>query len=93
MTTALRRLGRWPAVAVAIVRSQAPLPLAMRDAAPNLVLAEIFGPGEVPRPAPWAHALVCEDTDAGELATRAAASPLPVIAMRRCGRPDGVVAS
>lgn len=83
---AVRRLGRWPSVAMAVLESGAPLPATIRLLAPNLLLAQHVGPGAALAPAAWAHVVVCEDGDAAMLARRAAHCPLPVIAQRNAGR-------
>lgn len=84
----LKRLSRWPAVAMTVVRAEGPLDKSIRHAARNMLLGEHFGPGDDRAPSDWAEVVVCEDPSADRLATRAAAFSLPVLARRCTGRHD-----
>jgi hypothetical protein len=81
----LRRLARWPCVALVVLEAGAKLPEAARRTPSNLLLARHFGPGVAVESAEWADAVVCEDSDLARLAERSDGISLPVIA-RQVGR-------
>jgi hypothetical protein len=79
----LHRLGRWPAVGIAVIDGMPEPQAALRRAAPNILLAQRFGPGEPVLPAPWAHVALCEVGDALELPAPVADGRGPTIVLRR----------
>lgn len=83
LATAVRRMGRWPAVVLAVLEGAGPVDDAIRSLARNLLLAERFGPGARVEPSSRADVVVCEDADAAALANRAVGCTKPVVAMRR----------
>lgn len=89
----LRRLSRWPCVALAVLDSEAELSAAARTAARNLLLAQHVGPGARLAPADWADAAICEDDDVERLAARAAPCIKPVLALRRGSWHDDLAAA
>lgn len=78
----LRRLARWPCVAMIVVEAGAELPEAAVRRARNVLLAQHFGPGAAVAPAAWAEAVVCEDSDPAVFASRSSGASLPVIAQQ-----------
>ena len=93
LTATVRRLGRWPAVVVAVFEGATRIDAGLRSAARNLLFAQYFGPGETVEPAAWADLVLCEDADATALAVRAAPCPKPVVAVRRAGACSSVAAA
>lgn len=93
LTARLRRLGRWPAVAMAIVDSPDDLPADLGRVAPNLLLIQSISPGDVPRPAPWARIALCDEDDPARLAALNSALGLPIVVRRRMGRAADPVAA
>jgi hypothetical protein len=88
LASELKRLSRWPAVAMTVLRVEGPLDKSIRQVARNMLLGEHFGPGDDRAPSDWAEVVVCEDPSVDRLATRAAAFSLPVLARRCTGRHD-----
>lgn len=80
----IRRLSRWPAVAIVSLPPAATL--ARQGLAPNMILAERFATGQPIEPASWANAVVVEVDERGAAASGIAASPIPVIAIRPAGK-------
>jgi hypothetical protein len=81
----LGRLARWPSIALAVVGSELEAGQARLARPKNLLLAQRFGPGREVRPAEWADAVICEDSEPVALARRVGALELPAIAVRRVG--------
>jgi hypothetical protein len=82
----LRRLARWPAVAVAVVASNIPATANLRNAAPNIELAQPFSCGAKVELAPWASLAVCEVDDIDQFAYQtghASLGSFPIMAVRR----------
>jgi hypothetical protein len=86
----LRRLAKWPAVAVAVLPSDQQLDRSIRQFAPNLLLAGYIPVGEPIFVPDWTDLIVCEDTSAEDLAKRTRALSQPVLAMRPAGWSDGL---
>ncbi|HQU42328.1 MAG: hypothetical protein B7Z73_08345 [Planctomycetia bacterium 21-64-5] len=84
----LRRLARWPAVAVAVLASGQPLEADVRNTARNLLLAERRGPEADFAPSPWADVVICEGASADAIAAQAGKINLPVVARRAAGWRD-----
>lgn len=84
----LRRLARWPAVAMALLDRGESFDRGMRSAARNLILAARFSevePGAAPA---WADLFVFEHGDADAIAAQSSAISLPVVAHRPAGWRD-----
>jgi hypothetical protein len=78
----LDRLARWPAVKIVVWDVDLPMDSLISYRQRNVILAQRFAYGVAVRPAPWAQVAVCEGHDVKELAQRAAACSLPVVAFR-----------
>jgi len=83
LSKTLRRLGRWPAIVAVVFEDDFEVDAGLRRECRNLLIAQYFGAGTAVEPDAWADLAVCEDTDATKLATRAADSAKPVLAVRR----------
>lgn len=84
----VRRLAKWPAVSIAVLRSEQPLDRAIRALCPNLLLAGYRGVGDAALVPDWADLVVCEDASADALAVRTRAIAKPVLALRDAGWRD-----
>jgi hypothetical protein len=87
----LRRLARWPAVAIAVLDAEQGLEMQDRAAIRNLLLAERVGTGAENSPSPWADLAICEHASASALDMRASAGALPLVAQRPAGWCDELV--
>ncbi len=74
----LRRLARWPAVAMALLPERAELDAASRRAAKNLLVGQRVQQTKI-------DVVVCEDLAADDIAALAAEVEVPVLAQRRAG--------
>jgi hypothetical protein len=83
LVSELRRLARWPAVAIAVAASDADLPVETHDIAPNLLLAQQIDAGEPMNLKPWARLAFAELGDPAEFARKTADCRLPIVALRR----------
>jgi glycosyl hydrolase family 2 len=82
----IRRLSRWPAVAIVVLPGGSTMDL--DGLAHNLLLAERFGPEKPVVPANWARLVLCEIGPlhpSNELTARLANRPVPAIAVRSAG--------
>ncbi len=79
----LRRLSRWPAVAIAAVGADETIDETIRQTAPNILLAQWLDPIASGSLAGWAQAAFCPLTDAAGFNDVAATIPVPVVAIRR----------
>jgi hypothetical protein len=79
---AVRRLARWPCVALAIANAGNQISKAAQAFARNLLLAQEFSGDIEAAPAEWADVLVCNQSEPQSLAQCAARSQLPVVAWR-----------
>lgn len=79
----LRKLARWPAVALVIVPSGGGLAGELRAAAPNLLLAQRIDRDEIIELADWAHVAFCDASHVAALRNASQGSPLPIVAQRR----------
>lgn len=77
----LRRLSRWPAVAV-IALEQPPSDLPLRSLAPNVLLGQWFSAGEQVLPAPWANIALCRFESVAAFGRDSRDCRLPLIAVR-----------
>jgi hypothetical protein len=84
----LRRLAKWPAVAVAVLPTGQRIERSLCRFAPNLLLAGYSSVGEPALVPDWADLIVCEDVSAEELAQRTRALGQPVLALRSAGWRD-----
>ena len=82
LASRLHELGRYPAVILAILSCDVPLDAKIRQAAPNLLLGQLFSTGQPIEPSLWAHLAIIADDDATQLAQRATTCSLPIIAQR-----------
>jgi hypothetical protein len=81
-------LAKWPAVCIAVLRSERPLDRPIRWSCPNLLLAAHCGVGDAVSVPDWADLIVCEDASADELAVRTQGVAKPVLALRHAGWRD-----
>ena len=79
---AVRRLARWPCVALAIANAGNQISKAAQAFARNLLLAQEFSGDVGAAPAEWADVLVCKQSEPQSLSRCAAGSQLPVVAWR-----------
>ncbi len=86
---AVRRLARWPCVALAMADAGNQMSKPARAFARNLLLAQQFGGDVKAVPAEWADVVVCMHKEPQSLAQCAAGSSLPVVAWRP-GRHDNL---
>ena len=84
----LRRLARWPAVAMAVVPAGQSFDADVRGRVPNLLLAERFPADQPPTTSPWADLVICEHADADAIAAQMPLIGRPVIAQRPAGWRD-----
>ena len=84
----VRRLARWPAVCIAVLRTEETLARSIRRRAPNLLLAAYFGVGSIVSVPAWADVVVCEDPSADEIGVRTRGITPPVLALRPVGWRD-----
>ncbi len=82
--TELRRLARWPAVAIALLRGTANLPPEIRARIPNLLLAQSVSENDPI--APWAQLAFVESTDLSKFAQLT----IPIIAVRQLSEPISI---
>lgn len=87
LTAELKRLSRWPAVAIAVLSGEGRLDQSIRGAAHNLLLGGYVHPSEG-LVSDWADLFVCEHSSAERIAARAAGLTLPVLAQRSAGWRD-----
>ncbi|MEX2560808.1 MAG: hypothetical protein WD403_12880, partial [Pirellulales bacterium] len=87
----VRALARWPAVALAVLETDADLHPSIRMEARNLLLGWPGPPATAAEPPSWADVAVCRGSDGVELARRARDCRLPVIAHRPAGWRDDLV--
>lgn len=81
--TELRRLSRWPAVAITIIPTGCDVTDNMREAATNLLFAERIEVNKASQPAAWAQVSFFDATHAAEFASILTQWPLPIVAERR----------
>ncbi len=79
----LRRLSRWPAVAIVLLPSDCDFTNELRAAAPNLLLAERVDLNKAVTPADWAQAVLCDTTNMDDFGEVSKQLLLPIIAERR----------
>jgi hypothetical protein len=79
--TELRRLARWPAVAIALIDCPEPLDASIASAAPNILLGCRMSGSEA-SPPDWANVIFGDVEDPREFANRFTPLGRPVIAMR-----------
>lgn len=83
MASLLRRLARWPSVALAVLKPGVTLPAELGSELRNLLLAQHVADGEPLHPAPWAQLLIVEALESRSLADKLAGCNLPIVAYRR----------
>ena len=81
----LRRLCRWPAVALAILDTAQQLGENHRAAARNLLLAQRLTADSDSSPRPWANLLVCGESHVEAMSPHAVDVTLPIVVQRLCG--------
>jgi hypothetical protein len=81
-TTLLRQLARFPAVSLVVVRGNLPSDFRLTECAPNLLLAQAIGRGDVLELAPWAQLAWVQSDDPLLVARVAALAEVPVVAVR-----------
>ncbi len=79
----LRRLSRWPAVAIVLLPGDCEFTNELRAAAPNLLFAERVDLNKALAPADWAQAIFCDATNVADIGEVSKQLPLPIIAERR----------
>jgi hypothetical protein len=87
---AIRRLARWPAVAVVALPLDAAVDL--DGLAHNLLIAARVAPNRPLAPPRWAHLMMCELTPGDQRSDEIAGCPLPVIAAQVDGKPFSSIA-
>lgn len=75
----LRRLGRWPAVAMVVLASAAPVTQGVRQSVSNLLFAERISAGGDHAVAQWADLVLCEGS-AAEVGATSTDREVPVLA-------------
>ncbi len=80
----LRRLARWPAVAIALLSNSAKLPADIRSLVPNLLLAQNLSENDPI--SPWAQLAFVESTDLSKFAQLT----IPIIAVRQLSQPVSI---
>jgi hypothetical protein len=83
IASTLRRLARWPAVALAILDQNAKLPAEIGSTVRSLLLAARTAADEPLRPFGWAQVLVVEASQPKAFVDKVAGSNLPIVAYRR----------
>ncbi len=83
----LRWLRRWPAVAFAVLPSEAGQETGWTELAPNMLLGQRFSSSEPIEPAEWCRVAFCDVDQPQPFAQRTAPLNLPVVAVRRRGTP------
>jgi len=79
----LRRLARYPAVAIAVIASDVDLLAESHDIAPNLLLGQQIAASEPIGLRPWARSAFAEVSDPAEFARKTTDCTLPIVAVRR----------
>ena len=85
----VRRLGKWPAVAVVIVAGEVRGDLPLREAAPNCLLAATWELGRTRQLPPWAQLAVVTIADGHELSANGG-PPVPWIALQQHSTMDSI---
>lgn len=89
----LQRLGRWGAVAVAVLPAETDLPADVRQVAPNLLLAQWEAGQQPVKPVSWAQLVFCEVTNARRFHELVQGCPLPLVAVRGLNGVQSLIAA
>ncbi len=86
----LRRLSHWPAVGIAVLNRDGPIPNAVCQAAPNLLLAQHIAADEPINLAEWAHLAMADVDKPRKFARKVADCQRPIVAVRQLSQPASI---